>query len=156
MPRIDPHARNTGLACATKDFTLSYEPKHIYFNSVDLSPTAQDFIVRRIVSVEQLEVLLLLYEARDRDWSAPEINARLRSQTSSIAKWLESLESQGLATRADGRYRYSAASEELQHGLGAAVSAYREQRIKVIELIFSKPNETLLSFIRAFDLRKRP
>jgi hypothetical protein len=122
----------------------------------DLPPSTRDFIIRHIVSVEELEVLLLLHEGKDRDWSPAEINDRLRSQESSIGKWLEALVSLGLAERASGRYRFAPASEELRRETAAIADAYRERRIKVIELIFSKPSENLLDFIRAFELRKRP
>lgn len=122
----------------------------------ELSPSARDFVTRHIVSLEELEVLLLLQDEKERDWSAAEINGRLRSQQSSIEKWLEALVSLRLAARANDRFRFAPASEELAQGAAAVAEAYRERRLKVIELIFSKPDESLLTFIRAFDLRKRP
>lgn len=122
----------------------------------DLPPTTRDFIARHIVSVEQLEILLLLQEQTERAWKAGEINERLRSQEASIEKWLETLVSLGLATRSDTRYRFAPATEELAQRTAAVAEAYRERRIKVIEMIFSKPNENLLNFVRAFDLRRRP
>lgn len=108
------------------------------------------------MSVEQLEILLLLHEDKHRDWSPAEINARLRSQEASVAKWLETLAALGLATQLAGRYRFQPASDVLTRETDALAEAYRERRIKVIELIFSKPSESLLSFVRAFELRKRP
>jgi hypothetical protein len=121
----------------------------------DLSPATRAFITRHIVSVEELEVLLLLYEGKERDWSAAEINERLRSQETSIGKWLDVLTSLKLAQRtADGRYRFAPASDELARDTAALAEAYRERRIKVIELIFAKPAANLLEFVRAFELRK--
>jgi hypothetical protein len=122
----------------------------------ELPPAVRDFVTRYIVSLEQLEVLLVLQEKKDRDWSAVEINGRLRSQESSIVKWLEALVSFGLVARTGDRYCFAPASEALARDTATLADAYRERRIKVIELIFSKPDENLLSFIRAFDLRKRP
>lgn len=106
------------------------------------------------MSLEELEVLLLLQETKDRDWSAREINERLRSQETSINKWLETLVALGLAVRSAERFRFAPASEALARDAAAVAEAYRERRLKVIELIFSKPNENLLNFVRAFDLRK--
>lgn len=119
----------------------------------DFPASTRDFITRHIESVEELEVLLLLHEAHDRSWTATEINDRLRSQESSIAKWLEALVGLGLARQGGSRYRFAPASEELAREASALAEAYRERRIKVIELIFSKPNESLLDFVRAFHLR---
>mgnify|MGYP001562281163 CR=1 FL=1 len=108
------------------------------------------------MSVEELEVLLILHEANDRSWTALEINERLRSQESSIAKWLDALVALGLAQQGDGRYRYAPASAKLARDTSALAEAYRERRIKVIELIFAKPSESLRDFVRAFKLRDNP
>ena len=122
----------------------------------ELPAPIRDFIARHIASVEELEVLLLLQEDQNRRWSAAEINERLRSQEASIAKWLEALVALGLAAGSEGLYRFAPANEELAIDARALADAYRERRIKVIEVIFSKPNENLLNFVRAFDLRRRP
>ena len=122
----------------------------------DLPPNTRDFITRHIVSVEELEILLMLHEHKDRDWGPAEINRHLRSQEASIAKWLEALVALGLASHAGGRYRFAPASDTLAQETTALAEAFRERRLKVIEFIFSKPSESLLSFVRAFELRKRP
>lgn len=123
----------------------------------DLPPNIRDFITRHIVSVEELEILLLLQEGKERDWSPTEINERLRSQEISISKWLDTLVALQLARQTpDGRYQFAPASERLARETMAIADAYRERRIKVIELIFSQPTENLLEFVRAFELRKRP
>lgn len=116
----------------------------------------RDFISRHIVSIEELEILLMLHDEQDRDWSPAEINARLRSQEASILKWLDSLVRLRLIRESGGRYRFAPESEMLARQTTAVAQAYRDLRIKVIEFIFSKPDDDLLSFIRAFDLRKRP
>ena len=121
-----------------------------------LAPEVRAFITRHIVSIEELEVLLLLHDFRDRDWSAAEVNDRLRSHEPSIAKWLETLVASALIRAEGGRYRIAPPAEELDREITAVAEAYRTRRTKVIEFIFSKPNENLLSFVRAFDLRKRP
>jgi predicted transcriptional regulator len=123
--------------------------------SSELPAEVQIFITRHIVSVEELEVLLLLHGQKDGDWSAAEINARLRSQEVSIAKWLEALVASRLVSANGGRYRFTPATPELEQQAAALVDAYQTHRIKVIEFIFSKPSETLLSFVRAFEIRKR-
>ncbi len=85
-----------------------------------------------------------------------EINRQLRSQESSIRKWLEALVSLGLATHSGDQFKFGPVSEELGNNVTGLVNAYRERPIKVIEIIFSRPNENLLNFVRAFDLRNKP
>lgn len=121
----------------------------------DISPQVRKFIGQYIVSIEQLEVLQLLRDERAGGWTVDEINARLRSQESSIRKWLEAFVALGFAVQQDGRFRFAPRSEELAKGAAELAEAYRERHIKVIEIIFSKPNESLLGFVRAFDLRRR-
>lgn len=88
-------------------------------------------------------------------WTSTEINDRLRSQETSIGKWLQTLVELQLVSATDDRFRFAPATEHLVRQTAAVAAAYRERRIKVIEFIFSKPNEDLLSFVRAFDLRKK-
>ena len=123
----------------------------------DLPAGIRDFLSRHIASVEELEILLLLHDGKDRDWTPAEINERLRSQEISISKWLEALVTLKLVRRSSGsRYQFAPASEALARDTAELAEVYRERRIKVIELIYSKPNENLLEFVRAFELRKRP
>lgn len=121
----------------------------------DISPSIWDFISQHIVSVSELEVLLFLLEGKDREWTAGEINQRLRNEESSIAKWLEALVALGLAAQAGHRFKFAPASEDLEKKVMGVAEAYRERRIKVIELIFSKPNGNLINFVHAFELRKK-
>jgi hypothetical protein len=111
---------------------------------------------RYIVSVEELEILLLLRAERERDWSAAEINQRLRSQEVSIERWLTIIISLGFATRSGDRVRFAPASDELDRELAQVAAAYRERPVKVVEAIFSRKDASLLDFVRAFDLRNRP
>jgi hypothetical protein len=122
----------------------------------DLPLKTRDFIARHIISVGQLEILLLLHEHKERRWTAREITLHLRSEETSVEKWLGMLVALRLAAQVENTYHFAPATEELASGTLDLAEAYRARRIKVIELIFSKPNENLLNFVRAFDLRKRP
>lgn len=121
----------------------------------EVSVEVRDFIARHIVSIEQLEVLLLLAETEERAWTTRELNERLRSQEASIAKWLIALEALKMVGATEECVRFAPANDALRRQVAALAEAYRSRRIKVIELIFSKPNESLRSFVDAFDLRKR-
>ncbi|HWA24245.1 MAG TPA: hypothetical protein VG734_01125 [Lacunisphaera sp.] len=121
-----------------------------------LPPDVLQFLSRFIVSVEQLEVLLLLHAEGGREWTAAEINQRLRSQEASIEKWLVVLTSLGLVARNGARSRLSPPSPELAQAIARVAEAYRERPTRVIEAIFVEHDESLHDFVRAFNLRKNP
>jgi len=122
----------------------------------DLPADLRGFIARNIASVEQLEVLLRLYDQRNRRWSAAELNRDLRSQEASVARWLGVLVALRLVGGNDEGFQFQPDPPELEAQIAALSAIYRERPIRVIEAIFSKPNLQLLSFAQAFDLRKRP
>jgi hypothetical protein len=119
----------------------------------------QKFIAAYISSVEQLEILQLVSGTPDKWWTAEEVYAVVQSNRASVAERLDGLAAQGLAvadrTNAPVRFRYSPGSEELGRCVQGATLAYRQQRIRVIELIFSKPHDALRHFADAFKLRKQ-
>lgn len=122
----------------------------------ELPADLRSFIARNIASVEQLEILLRLYEQRNQRWSAAELNRDLRSQEASVARWLGVLVSLRLAAHTDGGFQFQPDPPEQEAQVAALAAIYRERPIRVIEAIFAKPNSQLLSFAQAFDLRKRP
>lgn len=115
--------------------------------------------VRRLVathiqSVEQLEVLLLLCRERDRDWTAEQVAAELRIDSGSAGARLEDLRARGFVECASERYRFQTKSPELSRSVEALAEAYRERRVSLINLIFSKPVDKVRLFADAFKLWK--
>jgi hypothetical protein len=110
------------------------------------------FVASHIVSVEQLEILLLLRQHRDRALTASELNDVIRSSESSVGSRLVDLERRGLVRREQTRFRYQPPSE-LEELLSDLAAAYAEQRYTVIDLIFAKGNDKLRVFADAFKVR---
>jgi hypothetical protein len=114
------------------------------------------FIASHIVSVAQLEVLLLLRAAADKEWTPAEVARALVTQREAATGWLEDLTDRGLATDKDGRYRYTPADRELEAAVDALAESYASYRVAVIGLIFSRPNPRIAGFADAFRIwRKR-
>lgn len=113
------------------------------------------FIGRHIESVEQLEVLLLLRGAADKDWTAAEAARALVIQPDSAADWLAKLNSHGLLAREGGSFRYDPAGAETERTIDGLAESYAKYRVAVIGLIFSKPSERVTVFSDAFRFRKR-
>ena len=113
------------------------------------------FLLANIESVEQLEVLLLLWRGADTDWTAEAVARALYSQPSSVARRLATLHHKGLLAQTDGRYRYAPKTDALGETVTRLADLYRERRVAVITVIASKPMENVRAFSDAFRLRKR-
>jgi predicted transcriptional regulator len=122
-----------------------------------LSKTVQDFVTQHIVSVEELELLLVFQAERERQWSVAELNTRIRSQEASVANRMAALVDRGLVARVEGaveRYRFAPATPLLEQQVAALAADYGEWRIRIVELIYSKPTDQLRKFAGAFNLKK--
>jgi hypothetical protein len=113
------------------------------------------FIAGHIESVGQLEVLLLLRAAADKEWTTKEVARAVVTQPASAAGWLAQLAADGLLGLTGERYRYSPPSEDVERAIDELAESYAKYRVAVIGLIFSKPNEHVRGFPEAFRLRRR-
>ncbi len=110
------------------------------------------FLHEHIVSVEQLEVLLLLRRTAPRPWSPEEVSDELRSSPISAGLRLKDLAGRRLIERDDGRFRYVAGTRE--RVIAELEAVYAERRFGVIDQIFARPVEPLRVFADAFRIKK--
>jgi predicted transcriptional regulator len=112
-----------------------------------------------IDSIEKLEVLLLLRNRTEREWTASEVALELRITEASAAARLADLASSGLlvnsAREAPAGYRYSPAHSDDVRSISELAMTYSERRVSVITFIFTKPQERVRGFADAFLLRQR-
>jgi predicted ArsR family transcriptional regulator len=123
----------------------------------EISRDVDQFIRDHINSVEQLEVLLLLMENAQQEWSAAQVAQKLYRQPVSIAGHMDALRAAGLLTKTQGKeilYRYAPHSRTMESTVSSLDRAYRERKDTVIRLIFSRPPDALRSFSDAFKFRK--
>jgi DNA-binding IclR family transcriptional regulator len=102
------------------------------------------FLDASITSVTQLEALLLLYGNSTQEWSASDISHALYIQPESTAILLDDLFTHGLVTlsnRSD-RYRDGPVTLILGQTVTQLATFYKERRVTVVTLIFSKPPNT--------------
>lgn len=119
-----------------------------------LSPTVRSFVFAYIDSIEMLEIVLSLAEQPDVSFTAEAISERLRTSPSSAHTRLVALHRQQLVDRtADGRYLFSAGSRH-REVLQEVAAAYRERRVRIVNLIYSRPSEVVTVFADAFLLRR--
>jgi hypothetical protein len=119
-----------------------------------VSAPVREFVARHIESVAQLEVLLLLRAAGDKEWAPQEVAAALVIQSEAVAaSWLEDLTRRGLAREKNGSYRYDPPSET-RSTLDDLAESYAKYRVTLIALIFSKPSDRISHFSDAFRIRR--
>ncbi len=121
-----------------------------------ISTQVREFIATHLDSVEMLQVLVLLHESPDRDWSAAEITRELRSAESSIEKRLRDLHAHRILVRVGegGQHRYCLAEESPQPVIRELVETFRVTPYGIIELIYARPNPSLQAFADAFKIKK--
>ena len=119
--------------------------------------STQKFIRGSIDSVEQLHVLALLYERRDRDWTLESISRELRSASNSIGMRVRMLiAAKVLAPESlmGERVRYLPVDEQVDESVRELIEVSHVHQYRIIDLIFSKPNPAIQSFADAFRFKK--
>jgi len=102
----------------------------------------EQFLSEQILSVENLEVLLLLAGTPDQWWSATDAANVLYRRPESVAFHLDALHRAGLFNKYQDQaaiFRYSPGSEAITRIVAAVERAYRERKDSVIEMIFAAP-----------------
>jgi hypothetical protein len=120
-----------------------------------ISAEVERFIQDNIPSVEQLEVLLLLFGAPDKEWSAAQVSQSLHRQAQSVGMCLLDLQRRGLLSVAGEPplYHYDpGAQREVVRSLDRT---YRERPVSVVEIIFAPGRDSLRAFSDAFKIRRQ-
>lgn len=124
----------------------------------ELPNEVRQLVADHITSVEQLEILLLLRERPEEEWSAKRVSDEIRSSEISARERLTALEDSGLVRssvhHSDVSFRFGPATAPLRRAVELLAEAYSERRYTVIELIFSKPIDKLRVYADAFRFRK--
>src|SRR5581483_8063314 len=104
----------------------------------------------------QLELLLLLKRYPERAWPVRDLARELYSNPASVETEVERLVRVGLVSEENGdpvnAYRYQPKDSLQDADVMALMEAYRDYRVRVIELIFSKPTQTMQDLADAFRL----
>ena len=117
---------------------MKHSSRHL--KETDLAQDLRDFIGQFIGSVEQLEILKVLYEDPQRAWSSEEVFQAVQSSESSVANCLEMFCESGLVQRDSlGAYRYQPQNPNLVQAMTRLLEAYSKRRVAVIETIYRSP-----------------
>jgi hypothetical protein len=97
---------------------------------------------------------MLLHAERDRSWSVDGICEALSCPPTWAVAQLEAMAGGGLLVRADEKWRFDPATEELEHATAELEEAYRLHSRDVVRLVFATPGRELKEFSEAFRLRR--
>ena len=121
-----------------------------------LSDRVRYFILTYVQSVLQLEIVLCLYAAGAKFLSLNELSRAIGLDAGVLQEQLGELIKNGLvATQKSPEpvYAYASAYPEQDHAVSELAEAYRNYRVSVINLIYSRPTEKIRTFADAFRLR---
>lgn len=122
----------------------------------EIPEEVRKLIAEHIVSVEQLEVLLLLRSRSAELWTPEKISEAIRTSASSAEQRLRDLESRGFLIQQGGEGAFRYVPGRWEQALHLLDQLYSERHYTVIELIFSKPIQNLRVYSDAFLFRKDP
>lgn len=121
-------------------------------------PDVEQFVAAHLSSVEQLEVLLLLYRTAPRRWSAVAASRELRIDPVSAARRLADFQASDVIAVEVGaealEYWYAPRGAAPERVLAELERGYRDRRTSLINLIFAAPVNDVRVFSEAFRLRK--
>ena len=109
-------------------------------DSIPIPENVRRFLSERIHSVAQLEALLLLRDAPERQWSAAELGKALYASPDTIAQQLDHLYQGQLLAASNGAetlYRYRPATPELDVLVRELEAIYKQRRVAVITAMYS-------------------
>ena len=117
------------------------------------------FLDAYVESIDQLEILRVLWEDPDADWTESNLAAEVQVQPADLAGHLTALRGRGVL-RAETRggvsaYRHGARDAELDGLLRKVLQHYRERPVSMIKFVAARQRDPLRRFADAFRLRPR-
>jgi DNA-binding MarR family transcriptional regulator len=123
----------------------------------DFPADVRRFIDQHIESLAQLEVLLLLRQEPERKWELADIAKTLYITDEMAGSLLADFVRRGFAQKlpdGDSCYRYRIPDGETDALIEKLAALYRERRVAVISLIYSKPLNKVQTLADAFRFGK--
>ncbi len=114
-----------------------------------------DFIGAVARSLWTLELLTLIRQSPDKQWSVQDLVRALRASTQVVQRSVVELRTFGFVASAEnGSIRYRAPSPKLDELAAAARTLYSLRPVAVMNVIATSPDEKLRLFANAFRLKE--
>jgi len=113
------------------------------------------FIAKYIRSIAHLEILLFLFENRERSWPVEELSRAMRTNDPMAARQLAELASIIEEDKNHwGSFKFTTGSSQAFEIVQRLSELYRSRRMAVINAIYPQSNASIRSFADAFKLKK--
>lgn len=119
-----------------------------------LSQEVQQFLLKHIDSVAELEGLLLMRREPDERWTVPLLARRLYVSDSSAAEVVAALQRQQLVSEDNGLFRYSPPAH-LKDLIDRVEAEYSRCLIPITNLLHNKRSSAAQQFADAFRIREK-
>ena len=116
------------------------------------------FLYDNVESIDQLEILRVLGEERQKEWDTAALAAEVQAKPEAVRAHLAAMQARGLlaiTTRGTGlSCRHGARSPELEDMVGRLLQLYRERPVTMIKMVYERAMDPLRAFADAFRIRK--
>lgn len=112
----------------------------------------KDFLWKYITSIEQFEILLLLFRQANKAWSVDAVVSELGAARPVVEKSLEDLVQYGLVAQQQGSHRIILNNDQQARLLERLNQFYTDRRVTVINLIFTRHLDRIRAFADSFKL----
>ena len=125
-----------------------------------MQPLPEDvtrFLYDHVESIDQLEILRVLGEDREKEWDSVALAAAVQAEPQAVRAHLTALHARGLLTIAARRglsCRYGVRTPELESMVGRLLQMYRERPVTMIKMVYERAKDPLRAFADAFRIRK--
>jgi hypothetical protein len=116
------------------------------------------FMDQNVESIDQLEILRVLGEDREREWDVGSLAGAVQARPQAVRAHLAAMQSRGLLTtmtrEAGLACRYGAGAAELDHLVDRLLQMYKERPVTMIKMVYQRARDPLRAFADAFRIRK--
>jgi DNA-binding transcriptional ArsR family regulator len=116
------------------------------------------FMDESIESVDQLEILRILGEDPQEEWSVPLLASKVQVEPQTLSSHLAALNSRGLLRAvqrgSDFFCQYGPQTPELEDRVNRLLQLYKERPVTMIRMVYERASKVLQTFADAFKIRK--
>ena len=116
------------------------------------------FLYGNVESIDQLEILRILGEDRQKEWDSIALAAEIQSNPRAVRAHLASMHARGLlvttARGVDLSCRYGPSSPELEAMIPRLLQVYRERPVTMIKKVYERARDPLQALADAIRIRQ--
>lgn len=116
------------------------------------------FVYEHVETIDQLEILRILGEDREREWDSTTLAADVQTRPQAVRAHLTAMHARGLVmmtTRGASLVcRYGVSTPEMEKMVVRLLQTYKERPVTMIKMIYERAKDPLRDFPDAFRTKK--